>query len=103
MTGPAPLPKGPRFFGQPADPALVELAGMADQAIRFLAQSVQQIGRPLEMPKATVAQLTANPATFRPTQGRWVYCVDLAGTQSGAPVFGDGLVWRTTSNYGTLS
>lgn len=99
----APLPKGPRFFGEPASPALIELAGMADQAFRFILQSIQIIGKPVELPKATVSQLTTNPATFRPAQGRLVYCVDLAGTTSGAPVFGDGLVWRTFSNNGTVS
>lgn len=101
MTG--PLPKGPRFFGEPASPALIELSGMADQAIRFLLQNIQRIGRPVELPIATVSQLLTDPAIFRPTQGRMAYCPDLAGTVSGAPVFGDGLLWRTFSGNGTVS
>ena len=99
----APLPQGNRWFGYTSPPEMVELSGMADQAIRFLLQSIQRLGRPVELPKATVAQLTANPATFRPTQGRMVYCVDLAGTTSGAPVYSDGTVWRIFTDNGTVS
>lgn len=99
----APLPQGPRFPLTDTDRALVELAGMTNAITTFFLQNIQRVGRPVQLPEATVSDLLADPAVFRPAIARVVFCVDLSGTTSGAPVYSDGITWRRFSDNSTVS
>lgn len=104
MTGSiAPLPLPPVGDQSPASNYNRSLSGYTQRALSVLIQGVQWVGKPVQLPVATVAELNANPSIYRPNQGRTAYCVDLAGTTSGAPVYADGIRWRIYSDNGTVS
>lgn len=103
MTGVTPLPLPPVGERSAWANHDRELAGYTQRFLTVLIQGMQRIGAPVQLPTATVSQLTAAPAVYRPVQGRTVYCVDLSGTSAGAPVWADGSVWRIYGSNGTVS
>jgi len=103
VTGVTPLPLPPVGSSEPWAVHNRELAGYAQRFLTVLIQGMQRIGQPVQLPLATVSQLTGNPSVYRPVQGRTAYCTDMAGTSAGAPVWADGSVWRIYGSNGTVS
>ena len=103
MTGVTPLPQPPVGTTEPWARHNRELAGYTQRFLTVLIQGMQRIGQPVQLPTATVSQLTDNPSIYRPVLGRTAYCTDLSGTSAGAPVWADGSVWRIFGSNGTVS
>lgn len=87
------LPSPPLRMPQDVREWAVELVGAIQGLLDGLSRSYQRRGDAVELPSATVAELTADPAKFRPTlPSRMVYVID----DVGGPVvaFSDGTSWR---------